>query len=233
MLGRKRQIMFEVLGRRGRSSRVPERVVAEAAAVPRVPRRRAARKRERPASPAASTASTASAGLRGGTTWWIALGSVVLVAVVFVAYRVNRSTGPKAPVLQVNTEQQPAATPAAPPERPRHEAPAHTYAVCAFSQDYRNKIERKLAADKVQEAVDFCYRADPDFRDVRGVDHPGKDPNTGTFRVYVGSAASRSELVPLKEKLGAVIWNRSRPFQHASVRMIERAVASPGQGSDR
>jgi hypothetical protein len=148
---------------------------------------------------------------------------VVLLAVVFVVYRVNRTGGPKAPVLQSNTEPR---TTSLVSEGGAESWSADTFAVCAMSEDYRNEAEWKLASERVQEAVNFCYRADPEFHDVRGIRTAGKDPLTGTFRVYVGSARRRSELVPLKEKLAALVWNKRKPFQRAQVRMIER-VASP------
>jgi hypothetical protein len=157
----------------------------------------------------------------GRPAWFLGLALVAVGAVIFVVWRTTRSDRTDPPVLQTNTVDSGTA-----PVRP-DPPPAHTFTVCALERPYKNLRERKLAAERVQDLVDFCYHAGPEFRDVVGDDHKGREPNTGTFRIYVGSARSRTELVALKDKLTALRWKDTRPFQNASFRMIERA-GSPG-----
>jgi hypothetical protein len=213
MLSKKRQIMFEVMGQRARAARpASENYRADPVRPARKAWSRArAGKRRKIALP----------NLKGGS-WWFAAAGVVLLAVTFVAFRTHAPSGSKPPVLQSNAEQPALAQPRSAGET----WSAETFAVCAASIEYKNRNERKLAIEKAQETVQFLgYHADPDFRDVRG--YPGKDAGSGTVRVYVGSARSRSELVPLKDKLAAVVWKGQRPFRNATVKLVER-VAEPG-----
>ena len=108
--------------------------------------------------------------------------------------------------------------------------PAYTYSVCALEASYKTPKERQLAAQRVQELVDFLgYHRNPVFSDVRGQDeHSGKAPGCGTFRIYVGSSASRPQLFPIRDKLAGLSWKGgARPFRDASVKMIARRVGSP------
>jgi hypothetical protein len=210
MLSRKRQIMFEVLGRRSKPA-------------PSEPRPRSAPESPSPRRAARRRRGVAVAAAASRHALFLAVAGVVVVSAGIVAYRVHRGGGPGAPALQRNVGPPGVAAAVGEP------LSTHEFAVCVLSREYKNKTERRRAAEKVQEIVDFLgYHADPDFRDVRGQDHPGKEPGCGTFRVYVGSARSRSELVALKNKLGGVIWNKARPFQNATVRLIESAAAPPG-----
>jgi hypothetical protein len=156
-------------------------------------------------------------------SWWIALAGIVIVCTGFVAWRVRASGDPSAPVLQKNVATE------APVSAVEEPAARNAYSVCAMARSYRNKTEQKQAAERVQEIVDWLgYHSDPDFRDVFGSHEPGKEPGSGTYRVYVGSARSRRELVPLTDKLTRLVWNRQRPFQNATVKMVEGAIATPG-----
>jgi len=108
--------------------------------------------------------------------------------------------------------------------------PAYTYAVCALEASYKTPTERKLARQRVEELVDFLgYHRNPVFSDVRGQDeHSGKAPGCGTFRIYVGSSASRPQLFPIRDKLAGLSWKGgARPFRDASVKMIPRGAGSP------
>jgi hypothetical protein len=217
MLSKKRQILFEVLGRRGQSQ--PTRAPVEP------PPRRAAR----PARPA--KASRAASGRKrswslpelqlGRKSWWIGFGVVALSCTLFVAHRVTRDPGGASPVLQRNADAG---------GSPNDES-AYTFTICALTQDFRNPTEKRLAREKVQETVDFLgYHPNPDFHDVRGEEIQGKDAGSGTFRVYVGSAARKTELEPLRERLSKVVWKDKRPFSRATVKAVER-TAAPQQGT--
>ena len=73
----------------------------------------------------------------------------------------------------------------------------------------------------------YPFQAPAELRDVRGVDRPGKEPDSGTFKIYVGSANDRTSLGKLSEKLSLVFYKKERLFQNARIVRVERD-ASPG-----
>lgn len=165
-------------------------------------------------SPAASSPEVRSRAL------WAGLALVLLVAIGFAAWRLKRPGSRESPALQ-SSVRDPASQEAGPDG-------THVYAVCVWSRDYRNKTERRLAADKVHEIVNFLgYHSDPELRDVRGLDRPGRDLETGTFRIYVGSANDRTSLLGLCKQVAGVSYKKERPFQNARIVRVERD-APPG-----
>jgi hypothetical protein len=211
MLSRKRPILFEVMGHRGRAARAraADTPVPKTRESP-VPRRAKALPRRSPAELMASPA-----------VRWAALALAVALAVTFAIWRLQRPSPTRPPELQTNVREEAPAVPDEGGEKAR--PPAHAFAICAMEKSYATPAERKLARERVEEIVTFLgYHSDPAFRDVRGQDCPGTEAGTGAFRIYVGSADRKSKLVSLRDKLATVSWKRIRPFQNASIRLIER-----------
>jgi hypothetical protein len=208
MLSKKRPILFDVMGNRGRATRVqPVRETP----VPRRPKAAAPRRERRSPSELMATPAVR----------WAALSLVVVAAVSFAIWRMQRPAAPQAPKLQTTAgeDEKPAADRSDETQRPA----AHAFAICALEKPYSTPAARKLAAEQVQEIVDFLgYHSDPAFRDVRGQDCPGKESGTGAFRIYVGSADRKSKLFSLRDKLLPLSWKRTRPFQNATIRLVER-----------
>jgi hypothetical protein len=128
-------------------------------------------------------------------------------------WRLKQPGSGQSPALQSVREEQAEAGPDA----------THVYAVCAWTREYKNKTERRLAADKVHEIVNFLgYHSHPELRDVRGLDRPGKEPDSGTFRIYVGSANDRTSLLGLCKQVAGVTYKKDRPFQSARIVRVER-----------
>jgi hypothetical protein len=233
MLSKKRPILFEVMGRRGRAMRAQ---AARETPVPRtretpVPRTRETpvrRARETPvprirkkAEPRVRVRERAQLLMASPMTRWAALGMVLVTAVTFAIWRLQRPSPAQPPLLHASAPDGERGVEEAGGGAGR--ASGHSFAICAIEKPYKTPAERRLAAEKVQEIVDFLgYHPDPGFRDVRGQDCPGKESGTGAFRIYVGSAERRPELVPLKDRLMALVWKKTRPFQNASIRMVER-----------
>jgi hypothetical protein len=211
MLSRKRPILFEVMGHKGRAARArgPETPAPKTRESP-VPRRRESAPRRSPKELMATPA-----------VRWAALSLAVALAVTFAIWRLQRPSDTRPPELQTNVR---GGAPPAPDQGGAKDRPGeHAFAICVMEKTYATDAERRHAMEKVQEMVDFLgYHSDPAFRDVRGQDCPGTESGTGTFRIYVGSADRKSKLVSLRDKLTNVSWKRIRPFQNASIRLVER-----------
>src|SRR5262245_8118006 len=137
MLSRKRPILFEVMGRRGR----PSRQAIRETPVPRIREKAAPRIRVRES----TRLLVASPAVR-----WAALALVVVVAVTFAFWRLHRPSAPQPPQLQTNVDDRPGPDAAEGAGR----ASRSSFAVCAMERPYKTPAERKLAAEKVQEIVD-------------------------------------------------------------------------------
>jgi hypothetical protein len=205
MLSKKRPILFEVMGNRGRAA--GGRPARETPA-PRARAKAAPRERKNP--------------FESPVVRWAALAGVVLVAIIFAVWRMQRPSPAQVPQLQTNVHDE--ARMGADPAPSGGRAPAHVFTICALEKPYKTLAERKLAREKVEEIVNFLgYDSDPVFRqDVRAKDFPSKESGAGAFRIYVGSADRKPELIPLRDKLAQVVYKKTYPFRNASIRMVER-----------
>jgi hypothetical protein len=203
MLSKKRPILFEVMGHRGRAA--GGRPARETPA-PRARAKAASRERPNP--------------FESPVVRWAALAVVVVVAITFAVWRLQRPSPAQIPQLQTNVSDDARGGAESPGK-----ASAHAFTICVLEKPYKTLAERKLAREKVEEIVNFLgYDSDPVFRqDVRAKDFPSKESGgAGAFRIYVGSADRKPELIPLRDKLAAVVYKKTQPFRNASIRMVER-----------